>query len=439
MNRNRVWKVVVTLFSAFVLLLSYSAHAQVSFSDAIRLALKNSSKMTAAKGDEFKAQENLAAMKDIFIPSVVMNAGAGTAYGPTLTLPTIFSVNAQSLVFSPQQRSYLRAAHSNLQAAQLAQDEARQEVAEDVIVTYLLMDHAQKTQSALQEQFEYAVRLVLVIQDRVNAKLDSELDLKKARRGALEIKLHQMQAEDDHEGLRSHLADLTQLPVDQCTILADTIPDMPVVAPAELSPDKPFPESPGILAVEANAEAKAQQARGDAQYAWRPQVSFGAQYGRISPIENVSKFYNINGQYNSASVGVQVQFPLFDRVRKASARQTAADAARAALDLNGLRATEEEGRRKLRQAVRELAIKSQLAELDYGIAQDDLQSVLIQLHAPAGATPITPREEQNAHIEERQKYVDLLDARRDALKAEVAYLRQSGQLGSWLQSVGITP
>jgi outer membrane protein TolC len=356
-----------------------------------------------------------------------------------LNLPTIFSVNAQSLVFSSQQRSYLRSAHFNLQAAQLARDQARQEVEEDAVVTYLLLDHAQKTQSGLQEQFEYAVRLVSVIQDRVNAKLDSELDLKKARRAALEIKLHQMQDEDDREGLCRHLADLTKLSANNCTILAETIPDIPAPAPAELSPEKNLPESPGILAAEANVEAKAQQARGDAQYAWRPQITFGAQYGRISPIENVSKFYNINGQYNSASVGVQIQFPLFDQVRKASARQTAADAARAVLDLNGLRAAEEEGRRKLQHAVRELAIKSQLAELDYGIAQDALQSVLIQLHSPAGAMPITPREEQQAHIEERQRYLDLLDARRDALKAEVEYLRQSGQLESWLQSIGVTP
>jgi outer membrane protein TolC len=427
------------LFSVFVLLSSYSVHAQVSFSDAVRLAVKDSSKMEAARSDGFKAQENLAAMKDIFIPSVVMGAGVGSAYGPTLTLPTIFSVNAQSLVFSAQQRSYLRAAHSNLQAAQLAQDEARQEIEEDAVVTYLELDHTQKTQSGLQEQFEFAVKLVSVIQDRVNAKLDSEIDLKKARRAALGIKLHEMQVEDDSEGLRRHLADLTKLPVNSCTILAETIPDVPVPGPAEISPEKALPESPGVLAAEANVEARAQQARGDAQYVWRPQITFGAQYGRISPIENVSKFYNINGQYNSLSGGVQIQFPLFDEVRKASARQSAADLAKATLDLNGIRAAEEEGRRKLQHAVTELAIKSQLAELDYGIAQDALQSVLIQLHAPAGAMPITPREEQNAHIEERQRYLDLLDARRDAIKAEVAYLRQSGQLESWLQSIGVTP
>ena len=89
-------------------------------------------------------------------------------------------------------------------------------------------------------------------------------------------------------------------------------------------------ESPGVMAAKANLEAKTEQARGDAKYAWNPQIRFGAQYGRISPIENVSQFYNINGHYNSASVGVQIQFPLFDEVRKASARQSAADAARAA-------------------------------------------------------------------------------------------------------------
>ena len=86
----------------------------------------------------------------------------------------------------------------------------------------------------------------------------------------------------------------------------------------------------------------------------------------------------------------------------------------------------------------ELAIKSQLAELDYGIAQDELQSVLIQLHASTGSAPVTPKRRQNAWIEEREKYLALLDAKQ-AVKAEVTYLHQSGQLEGWLQSFSVSP
>ncbi len=382
-------------------------------------------------------------MKRIYIPSVVVGAGVGTAYGPTLNLPTIFNINTQSLVYSPQQHSYIRAAHSNLQAAQLALDQSRQEVEEDTIATYLSLDYAQRMSSTLQEEFGHAVKLVSVIQDRVDAKLDSPLDLKRARRTALEIKLHQMQEEDDLASARQHLGDLTGVPLDNVTIVPESIPDIPAAASSEYEMNQsiaegPTPESPGILAAEANAQAKKLQARGDAQYIWRPQINFGAQYGRISPLENVSQFYNINGQYNSASVGVQIQIPLLDRVRQASAHETAADAARAELELKDLRAAEEEGRSKLRRSIGELAIKSQLAELDYGIAQDELQSVLIQLHSPSGTQPLTPRGEERAHMEEREKYMALLNARRDLNNSAITYLRQSGQLENWLQSMHIS-
>jgi outer membrane protein TolC len=411
---------------------------QLSFSDAVRLALQNSPKIAASRNDERKAQGNLAAMKDMYIPSVVVGAGVGYAYGPTLSLPTIFNINAQSLIYSPQQHSYIRSAHSNLQAAQLALDETRQEVEEDAILTYLSLDNAQNTLNALQEQFGYAMKLVSIIEDRVGAKLDSQLDLKNARRTALEIRLHQMQAEDDLESLHRHLAELTGIPADQLTILPKSIPDITVTPPSDAAIGAPLPESPGILAAEANVRAREQQAHGDAEYAWRPQIGFGAQYGRISPIENVSKFYNINGDYNSTTFGIQIQFPLLDKVRKDSARQTAAEAASAALDLKGMRAAEEEGRRKLARSLGELAIKSQLADLDYGIAQDQLQSTLIQMQASNGSTPLTPKDEQKAHLEERHKYLDLLAAKYEAMKAEVSYLRQSSQLDSWLQSVNIS-
>ena len=432
---------VFLLFLFVTAAASMPLRAQLSFPDAIRLSVQNSPKLKAAENDSYKARQNHAAMKDMFIPSVVAGGGVGTAYGITLNVPTIFTINAQSLIYNGQQHSYIQSASMDLKAAGLALEEARYEVEEDAVITYLSLHYTQNTEAALTDEFSYAVKLVSVIQDRVNGKLDSEFDLKKARRAALEIRLHQMQAEDNIESLREHLAGMTMLPTNELSIVPQSIPDMPEAAVAidmnqaslESRPES-WPESPGIRSAEAHLRAKTQQARGDAQYAWRPQMSFGAQYGRISPIESVSKFYNLNGNYNTASIGVQIQLPLLDEVRKASARQSAADAARAALDLDSFRKGEAEGRRKLQRSAAELEVKAKLAELNYGIAQDELQSILIRLHAADGSLPVTPKEEQNAHIEERQKYLELIDAKGEVMKAEVSYLRQSGQLESWLQS-----
>lgn len=64
-----------------------------------------------------------------------------------------------------------------------------------------------------------------------------------------------------------------------------------------------------------------------------------------------------------------------------------------------------------------------------------MQSVLIQEHTLTGGAPLTPKEEVGARMEERQKYLDLLDARLDVQKEAVLYLRQAGQLESWLASL----
>lgn len=427
------------LCSAFGMFL-FAAHgqAQISFSTAVKEAVANSPKVRAAQGDVAKAESGLAVMRDIYIPSVVVGGGAGTAYGITLSVPTIFTVNAQSLVFSFQQRSYIRAAHMDVTAARLALTEAQDEVREDAAITYLSVNHAQLTVAALKQQFGYATRLASIVQDRVRAHLDSDLDLKKARRDALGIRLQEMQAEDDLASQRAHLADLTGLAAGQLVALPESIPDFPDPA-SVVEPGQAMPDNPGLLSAEAALQARDLRARGDAQYSWKPNISFGAQYGRISPIENVSEFYNIKGNYNSAAIGVQVQFPLLDRVRTAAAKQSALDAARAELDLDNLKQQQAQGRQKLARGAEEAAVHAQIADLNYGIAQDELQSVLIQEHTLTGGAPLTPKEEVGARMEERQKYLDLLDARLDAQKAAVLYLRQAGQLESWLVSLANGP
>lgn len=310
----------------FALLLVLSLHAfhcfgQVSFTSVIALALQNSPRVKAATIDVQKAQAGLAVMKDIYIPSVTTGAGVGDAYGITLNVPTIFTVNAQSLVYSAQQHAYVRSAHDDLQASKLALDEARMQVEQDTAITYISLDNAQQVAATLAQQYDLASKLVSIVQDRVNSALDSELELLKARRGAVQIKLQQLQAADDLEATRAHLAQLTSLPLDQLMTAPESIPTLPSSASLSAMADGSFADSPGLLAAEANAKAKEERAQADAHYTWRPQISFGAQYGRISPINDVSNFYNLHGNYNTANIGIQIQLPLMDKVRKAAGHE----------------------------------------------------------------------------------------------------------------------
>lgn len=425
--------VVLCFFSVFAI--PGTCCAQVTLASAIRLSLKNSSRVRAAQLDLRKAQENLSVAKDIFVPSVVLGGGAGWTYGITLTVPTIFTVSAQSLVYSNQQRFAIRAAHADLEAAELALLEAQQQTEEDAAITFLSLEENRSSFVALSEQHDFAAKLAAILEDRAQAGLDSELDLDKARREALQIELQQTQAEDDRASLQSHLGELTGLPPDKVTLAAAPIPEIPNAhIPADSIGREPFVSS-GVSAAKATTAGKLDHARSDAGYLWRPIIAFNAQYGRISPINNVSSFYNLHNNYNTVNIGVQFSFPILDRVRSDAARESAAEASRAAIDDANLHAQELDGEQKLQRSVRVSAIRLQIAELDYAIAQDELKSTTIKVHAFDGSPPLTPKEEQNARIQERQKYLDLLDARLQLNKAKISLLRQSGQLDSWIHSL----
>lgn len=435
---RRGWRVVLLTGIGVSLLWGPASRAQapvpISFRQAIRLAAENSPRVKAAENDVRKAEAGVAVNRDIYIPSMMLGGGVGDAYGIMLTVPTIFTVSAQSLVYSAQQRQYIRGAKADLEAAQLALQETRQQVEEDAAITFLSLDTAEETKAALDEQYGYAEKLARIMQDRLRANLESELTVMEYRRGELQIKLASMDAADNVEDLRGHLAQMTGLPVEKLAIDADTVPPISAASGPD-SANEGFGDTLGIRAAAASDKAKMLRAKGDAEYTWRPQVSFGATYGRVSPIENVSRYYNLNGIYNVASFGLNIQLPLLDRVRKAAADQSRLDAERSAMDLDSLRSDELAGRHKLIRSLPELTTKAELADVNYEIAQKQMESAEAEAQQATGGPPITPKEVMDAHIQERQKYVEMLAAKLDAKKAQITFLRLTNQLDGWLKTL----
>jgi hypothetical protein len=47
---------------------------------------------------------------------------------------------------------------------------------------------------------------------------------------------------------------------------------------------------------------------------------------------------------------------------------------------------------------------------------------------------VTPIEAKKSHIEERERYQDLLDAEFSLMKVELNLLRETGQLDAWVRS-----
>jgi outer membrane protein TolC len=413
------------------------ASAQISFASAVGLALHNSPRVKLAQDDVNRAVAGLAESKSVFIPNLSASLGAGSSYGITLTVPTIFTISAQSLAFNFSQLDYIRAARAALEAANAQLVDLRQQVEEDTAVTYISLDRAQQRQGAMADEYGSALKLVSIVQDRLDAGLDTPLELKQARRTAVQIRLQQLQLEDEIATLREHFSQLIGLPPSQLGTIPNSIPANPELDASSANLRNECPDTPGVLSAEANARAKQDQAIGDAHYQWRPQIAFEAEYGRISPINNVSTYYNLNGNYNTAFAGVQIRLPFLDETGKAKARGSLADAQHAEHTVELLRDQQNATCTKLQHSIAELATKAELAELDQGIAQDQIDAIRVQLTAEngrGGARPITPKNEQEARIQERQRSLEMLDAIFQLREAQIYLLRQRGQLESWIQS-----
>lgn len=432
------------LLAAAVFLCVPHAGAQISLSSAVTLALRSNPRVHVAEDDAAKALAALQQTRDVYIPSVsVGGSGYGKSYGFPLGQPTLFNVQAQSLVFSYSQRDYIRSARAGVQAASFALREARQAIAEDTILTCLALDHDVAREAAIRQQQDYAGRLVHIVQDRLDGGEDTPIDLTSARLNLAQIRLKLLITQDEVAVDRGRLAHLTGLPADHLTVAAGSIPTIPQ-APSEASTFTAS-SSAGVDAAFASAQAKREQAFGDARYLFRPQVSFAAQYTRISTFSNTN-YQEYFGRRDVAGnllpfpsdaigIGVQVTIPILDYGHRAQARQSAAEASRAEHDAEAQRDLFTEGRLRTEHATIELAAREEVADLDQKLAEQQLEVLAVQLETPStSATAITPKDEQNSHIQEREKYLNLLDARFQLHQARINLLRQTGELESWFQS-----
>lgn len=421
------------LASAALAIAAPTALAQISFTTAIDLSLKSSPKVLTAQADVDKANAVIRQLRDAYVPNVVLGSGLGPpSYGFPLGQPSLFNITSQSLVFSYAQRDYLRSARSALDAAVLSLKDVRQGVAEDTALTYLALNHDLQRQAALREEQTYADRLVTIVQDRLDAGQDTPIDLTQARLSAAQIRLALLRADDDTAADQAHLARLIGLPPRGLSTSAGSVPTL---APPPSAPDTAeLPLSPAVQSAYAAAHAKRETAFGEARYIFRPQITFAAQYSRFAEYNNYQNYY-LNFQQNNAGVGVQINIPIFDRLHRDKAREADADAAHSEHDADALRDQFFDSRQRVLHSAAELTAKAEVATLDQQLAQQQLDILLVQLKAGNGnisGAQMTPKDEQNSRIAEREKFLAVLDANFQLGQAEINLLRQTGELEAWI-------
>jgi outer membrane protein TolC len=435
------------ILSVFLVFFAAStAHAQISLQSAVNLALKNSPKVRAAQADLDKARAVHSEAIDAYIPQIATTGGYGQATGAPLNVPIIFSISAQSLVFSYSQKDYIRSAEQSIKAAEHSLHMVETEVVEDTANTYLGLSNATERKAVMQEELGYANNLVTVTGDRITAGVDPKVELPKSRRTATQIRLAALLVDDEITADRTHLSTLTGLPeagirTDRSSIPSFTAPS----APSDPNGD-PVPDSEGVQAAFSVAKAKQYAAFGDARYLLRPQVSLGAGYSRVDTgLSSYASYYpryagtpDMPNSQNSLSFGLQITIPLLDMAHRSKANQSAADAARSYADAQQQRGVYREGRAKLRNATVELDLRAQLARDDREIAEDQLETLKLQMSQSSNPNgpQVTPKDQLNAQLQERQKYIDVLKADLQLQQTQVNLLRQTEELGQWVISSG---
>jgi outer membrane protein TolC len=401
------------------------AYAQISFTTAIDLALKSNPKVLMAKADVDKALASVQQLRDAYIPAIVGGSGLGPpSYGFPLGQPSIFNINALSLVFSYSQRDYLRAAQAALDAANFTLKDIREGVVEDTAITYLALDRDMQRQAALQEQQAFADRLVGIVQERLDAGQDTPIDLTTSRLTAAQIRLARLRAEDETTADQAHLARLIGLPAQALGTTSGSVPALP--APIANVTTTTLTTSPAVDSAYAIARSKRETAFGEARYLWRPQITFNGQYSRFAKFNNLQDYY-FRFQQNNAAVGVQITVPLYDVAHRAREREAAADAAHAEHEADIIRDQFFDSRLRARHTA--------LASLDQQLAQQQLEVLLVQLKAGSGnlsGPQMSPKDEQISRIAEREKFVAVLNANFEAHQAQIALLRATGELEDWI-------
>jgi outer membrane protein TolC len=319
--------------------------------------------------------------------------------------------------------------------------DAREQAALDASADYIELDAVNRELEAAREQEQSATRLVEIEQQRAEAGVDPLSTLYQAQLTAAQLKLSRLHLETRAATLAKQLATLTGLPVGSITPDHASIPEIPAV-----TGDRTPVPTPGLESAQQLAISKQRQVQGDKEHLWvLPEIGFGLIYNRNTTLLNdVASYFNPLKPFpaNNISSGFSIKVPIFDPGLHAKLRASAADALRARVEAEQAQQQNDVLIAQLSATLRELDTQAEIASLQQQIAGEKLKSVESQLElgngagsAPGAQPQLSPTFEQQARIDERQDYVNALDAGLNLSKARLNLLRALGHMQDWLDEL----
>jgi len=441
------------VLEALLLLLPASLRAEpVPLKRMVELALKHAVAVDISAADEQRASAGYRELRNSYIPQLTTGAGLGYSFGFPLGLagsaPSLFNVNAQSALLNPALRDLTRAAQSESTVASLRGQDQRNQVIQDTVLSYAELEKWEQRLTRLRDTEADAQKMQAAVAERVKEGVDSEMEGAKARLSLARVRLRVAEAQGAADVLREHLSKLTGLPAPGIQTDPDSLPALP--ASADQNQDdtqsrKAADSSPAVQAAVEHARAQYLRAQAEHRSLW-PSVDFGAQYALLSKFNNYQNYYipakpcsTLLGtqtplcvantfQQNNASVGVSIRFPFFNLSQRSRAQAADADARKASKQAEAARNQVSEESLRLQHSVAQMQAARDVAQLEYEIAQKNLDAV----HTRMDAGTATLHDLDDARSQASERFIALQDVTFELERSQVALLRSSGELASWV-------
>jgi outer membrane protein TolC len=417
---------VVLLLVAFV---PYIASAEpVTFKRAIELAIRNSTAMNSADVDVNRLQATYQEARDQYIPQVYFGSGLAYSFGFPLGEPSLFKVSSTSLLLNQAQREFIKAARSDVRAATLNKQEKKGQVILETALSYSELDKNEASINVLRQQEEAARKFEEIEQQRIQAGVDAPIELTKAKLNTARIRLKIAELVAGADTLRMRLSQLTGLPAKEFETVSESIPRLPEVSQDEDLATRAINFSPAVASAKELASAKLFQARGEHKQLY-PAVDLVGQYARFTKYNNYDQYYK-TFRRNNGAIGIEIRFPFLNKGQKDHSEAAYADALRARKDVDSAKEQVSTETLKLQRSVAQLSAARDVAKLEYQLAQNNTEA----MQAKVDAGQATLRDQQQAQLDENDKYSTLLDATYELEKAQMQLLKQTGDLEKWALS-----
>ena len=415
---------------AVLLLLPASLLAEpVTLRQVVELALKHATAISITGADQQHAFASYRELRNSYIPELNAGAGIGWSDGFPLSLegaaPSLFNVTAQSALINPALKDFIRAAQSDIAVSKLQTEDQRNQIIQDTVLCYAELAKWERRLSGLREAEAAEEQTQAAVARRIKEGIDSELDGTKARLAVARVRWRMAEAAGATDVLREHLSKLTGLPVAILEIDPDSVPALPVVKPDEDLTTRTTDANPVVQAALEHARAQYLRAKAEHRSLW-PRMDFAAQYANLATYNNYDAYYK-TFQPNNATVGVAIHLPFLNLAQHERVKEAESEAFKAKKQAEAARNQVSEETLRLQRSVTQMQAAREVAELEYEIAQKNVEAVRTRMDASAANL----HDLDSAQTQVSERLIALQDVTFELERSQVALLRTAGELESW--------